>query len=92
MIGLITKKDIREVRWHGVFHILHGLLPWFMFFENKVATPDRDHRSAIGRRTHYWEHLKKNMRCARHCFRKMKEGSPLKKTGHQGTKAPRSWR
>jgi len=72
MIGFITRKDVREERMHGVFHILHGLLPWIMYFESKVATPDLDHKKAIGRKAGYWRHVVKNMRCARHCFRKMK--------------------
>lgn len=62
-------KKVKKREWrHGFFHVMHGLLPWVKYFEGKVGTPDRDHKSAIGRNTNYLAHLVKNFKCARNCL------------------------
>lgn len=65
-----TKKQRKDDRKKARYHFIHGLFPWWGYFEEKVTTPNYDHRKAIGMNTDYWEHLKMNLKCARNHWRK----------------------
>lgn len=64
-----TMKYIRNILEQvkgAIQHIIHGLLPWWRYFEERVNSPDYDHRKGKARANpvDYTGHLVLNIKCA----------------------------
>jgi len=65
---VIKYLSLRVDHWqHGLWHLAHGILPFWGYAEGKVDSPDFDHIPKKGRFNvkGYFAHLKMNYRCYR---------------------------